>query len=182
MKLNLPNRQRLLLILAGTGVSLLILDRIAVTPLTKHWQARTAEIDTLRKSVASGREMIARATLTQKQWADMQANALPKDPAQAEQDLVSALNRWGRSCGIDFGAIRLQWKRGASDRYSTLECRVDATGALSNLSRFLFEVENSPMALRVDAVELNARDDGGQKLALGLVVSGLRLAPLEGRQ
>jgi hypothetical protein len=63
-----------------------------------------------------------------------------------------------------------------------LECRLDATGTMSNLSRFLFEVENSPMALRVDAVELNARDDGGQKLALGLVVSGLRLTPLEGRR
>jgi hypothetical protein len=42
-------------------------------------------------------------------------------------------------------------------------------------------VEKSPLALRVDAVELTSRDDQGQRLTLGLLVSGLRLVPLEGR-
>ena len=109
----------------------------------------------------------------------MQSGALPRDAAQAEQDLISAFDRWGRSSNIELGSIKPQWKRGATDRYSLLECRVDATGTLPALTRFLYELELSPLALRVDSVELTTRDDNGRKLGLNLVVNGLRLVPLE---
>jgi hypothetical protein len=129
--------------------------------------------------VDKGRGSIERGPRTQATWADMEKNALPKDPAQAEQDVISAFDRWSRANNIELGSIRPQWKRGATDKYSLLECRVDATGSLSTLSRFLYELEQSPLALRVDSVELSSRDDYGQKLTLGLVVSGLRFSPLE---
>jgi hypothetical protein len=178
MKLNVPDRQRWLVIIAGAAVALLILDRIVYTPLTETWQAHRTEIARLQKSVADGRSTIARAAQIERVWAEMQANALPKDPAQAEQDVISAVDRWGRANNIELSSIRPQWKRG-TDRYSLLECRVDATGTMPTLSRFIYELERSPLALRVDSVELTARDDYGQKLSLGLIVSGLRLTPLE---
>jgi hypothetical protein len=182
MKLNLPKRQRWLAIGAGTMVALFILDSVLFTPLTKTWQAHAAEIQGLQKSVAHGRSVIERAGETERVWAEMQKNALPKDPAQTEQDMISALDRWGRADSIELGSIRPQWKHGASDRYSLLECRVDATGSLAALSHFVYELERSPLALRIESVELNARDDSGQKLTLALIVSGLRLSPLERKQ
>jgi hypothetical protein len=95
--------------------------------------------------------------------------------------VVSAFDRWGQSSSIEVGSIKPQWKRGANDRYSLLECRVDASGSLANLIRFLYEVEKSPIALRIESLELTSRDDYGQRLTLGLLVSGLRFAPLEGK-
>jgi hypothetical protein len=176
------NRQKLLLIAAGASVALLLLDRLLVSPLTKAWQSRRAEITRLQKSVTGGRSAIERGPRTRSLWAEMQAQALESDPAKAEQDLITAFDRWGRAGSVELGSIKPQWKRGATNRYSLLECRVDATGTLSALSRFLFEVERSPLALRVDSVELTARDDNGQRLSLGLLVSGLRLTPLESRK
>jgi len=181
MKLNPQNRQRLLIILVGVGLLLLILDHLVFTPLSDTWDAHSAEIVRLRNSVATGRSEIARAAQTQRVWAEMQAGALAKDPAQSEQDLISAFDTWGRASNIELGSIKPQWKSGATDRYSVLECRVDATGTIATLSRFLYEMEKSPLALRVDSVELSARDDNGQKLGLAVVVSGLRLVPLEGK-
>ena len=123
--------------------------------------------------------MIAHAAQTKRTWDEMQANALPKEPAQAEQEVISAFDRWGRGNSVELSSIRPQWKRGATSRYSLLECRVDATGTLATLSHFIYELEHSPLALHVDSVEMSARDDSGQKLNLGLIVSGLRLTPLE---
>jgi hypothetical protein len=57
----------------------------------------------------------------------------------------------------------------------TYECRVDATGDLGKLSRFLYSVERDPMALKLELVELGARDKEGQQLSLGLQLSGLVL-------
>lgn len=181
MKLNVPNRQRWLLIVAAIGLLLLVLDRLVVTPLTATWKAHAAEIVKLQRSVINGRSLIDRETQTRQAWSAMQSAALPSEPAQAEQELIAAFDRWGRASKVDVGNIKPQWKRGATDRYSLLECRVEATGALPMLSRFIYEMEKSPLALRVDSVELSARDDSGQKLGLAMVVSGLRLAPLEAR-
>jgi hypothetical protein len=43
------------------------------------------------------------------------------------------------------------------------------------LTRFLYEVERDPLAVRVEAVELAARDNDASQLTLGLQVSGLLL-------
>ena len=182
MNLSPNNRQRLLMILAGAGIALLLLDSLVFTPLTKAWQTRSAEIARLRKNVAEGRGLIERGPRMQQLWAEWQAQALPKDAAKAEQDLISAFDRWGRASNVELGSIKPQWKRGLTPRYSQLECRVDATGSLATITRFLYEVERSTLPLRVDSIELTSRDEFGQKLTLGLLVSGLRLTPLEGRQ
>ena len=57
----------------------------------------------------------------------------------------------------------------------TLACRVEASGNLGTLSRFLYEVEKGSMPLRIDTVELGAHDNDGQQLTLGLEVNGLAL-------
>lgn len=172
-------RKKLLLIVAGAAVVLLVGESIVYKPLVANWTTRSAEIAKLRKSVTEGRALIDRGPRLQEQWKDMQAQSLPKEPAQAEQDLISAFDKWGRATSVELASIKPQWKRGTNDRYSLLECRVDANGTVATLARFLYEVEKSPLALRVEAVEFSARDTSGQKLGLGLVVTGLRLAPLE---
>jgi hypothetical protein len=182
MKSLSTNRQRLLMILAGVSILLLVLDSVVFTPMTKAWRARSTEIVRLNKSVTEGRSSIERAERTRRLWAEMETQALPAEPAKAEQDLVTAFDRWGRAGGVELGSIKPQWKRGATNRYSLLECRVDASGTLAAISRFLYEVEKSPLALRVDSIELTSRDDSGNKLSLGLLVSGLRLTQLEGRR
>ena len=182
LNLNLPNRQRTLVIGALAMIALYILDSILIEPLYHVWQTHSAEIAKLQKSVAEGRNTIAHAAQTERFWAEMQANALPKDPAQAEQDVLKAFEQWRSANNIEFSSQRPQWKRGATDRYSLMELRVDATGTIPTLSRFLYELERSPLALRVDSIELTARDEGGSKLTLGLIVSGLRLSPLERKQ
>jgi hypothetical protein len=182
MKLEIPNRQRALVIGAGAMVGLYLLDAVLITPLTKLWQTHAREITKLQADVARGRALIAGGPKLEREWADMKANALPKDPAQSEQELLSAFEKWRGQNNIELSSIRPQWKRGANDRYSLLECRIDATGTVPTLTRFMYELERSPLALRVDSIELTSRDDYGQKLTLGLIISGLRLSPLERKQ
>jgi hypothetical protein len=62
----------------------------------------------------------------------------------------------------------------------TLECRADTFGNLASLTRFLYEIEKDPLALKVDAIEIAARDNEGQQLTLGVQISGLLLNPPPG--
>jgi hypothetical protein len=92
---------------------------------------------------------------------------------------LEAFDRWSQASRVTINSIKPQWKRGANEDYSLLECRVDAAGDLGTLTKFLYDVENSDMALRIESIELTSRDNDGRQLALGLSVSGLRLTPLD---
>jgi Tfp pilus assembly protein PilO len=106
----------------------------------------------------------------------MQTNALPGNTSQAEQQLLRSFDDWSRDSGAELTSLMPQWKEDATN-YLTLDLRVEASGDLGMLSKFLYDLESSPTPLRVDSVELGAHDNEGQQLTLGLEINGLALLP-----
>ena len=174
MKIN--NRQQLLAIGAIAVVGLLVVDKVLITPLSNLWSKRAENIRTLRKDIAAGDAIIKREAVLRKTWNEMRANTLPNDPSLAEQNMLGAFDRWSRETGITITSISPQWKHD-SDEYMTLECRVDASGTISTVPRFIHDIEKDPMAIKLESIEITARDNDGQQLAVGLQVSGLVLTP-----
>jgi hypothetical protein len=174
--MNLSNRQQLLGIVAIVALVLLVGDRLVLTPLTKAWKERSAQIAELKKSVSQGSLLLDRERAIRSRWESMRTNTLVSEVSLAENQVLSAFDRWSQESRIGVSSIKPQWKRGDED-YNTLDCRVDAFGSLSALTRFLYEIEKSPLGLKVDNVEMTTRDDRGEQLTLGIQVSGLQLKP-----
>jgi hypothetical protein len=172
-------RQRLLAIVAIAIVALFALDRLVFTPLTESWRNRSDELAKLRKSIEQGNSLIQRESHTRKVWNDIRKSTLPVNASQAERELLTAFEKWSADSRVSISSIRPQWKRGATDDYSVLECRVDAAGTLPVLAKFLYSIESSSMAVKMESVELTARDNNGEQLALGLLISAVRLAALD---
>jgi len=170
----IKNRQQLLIIVAGAVFGLLIADALILSPLTKSWQARSKRITELRKQVDDGEKLLKRADALQSRWEQMQKNALPNNNSAAEQQVLTAFDKWSQDARISVNSITPQWKRDR-DELLTLECRVDASGTVGTLAKFLYNVEHDPMALKIESVEVSTRDKDGQNLSLGLQVSGLVL-------
>ncbi len=176
MKIDLKNRQHLLGLIAAGVVALFLADKVVLTPLAKSWKARATEISELKKKVTEKQGLVQRERSLKDHWAEMRSNTLTNNASQAEQQMLKAFDSWARQSQVTLVSISPQWKHD-SDDYMTLECRVEATGNLNTISRFLYELERDPMALRLQAVEVSARDNDGQQLSLGLQVSGLVLTP-----
>lgn len=174
MNLDPENRQKLLVILALTGVGLLAGDRLVLSPLLKSWAARSERIELLQKDIAKGRQLLDRRHTVRARWKEMQTNALPVEVSAAEGRVLDAFDRWSRTASVNITSVKPQWKQ-LEDGYMTFECHVDASGSLSTVTRFLHEVERDPLALRVETVELAARDTDASQITLGLHVSGLLL-------
>jgi hypothetical protein len=172
----IKNRQQLLIIGAVVAVALFAGDELVLTPLTKVWNARATRIADLRKQIERGKGMVEREQRNslQARWQQMTNHALPNNSSAAEQKVFQAIDLWAQDSGVNLTAITPQWKHD-SDDYITFECRVDAAGDLGKLSRFLYSVERDPMAIKLELVELGARDKEGQQLSLGLQLSGLVL-------
>jgi hypothetical protein len=176
--MNINNRQQLLTIAAAVAVAFLVSDKLILSPLTKSWKARAARIVELRKSVTQGTQLLEREQAIRSRWESMRTNTLPSESSVAENQVLKAFDRWSQESQISITSIKTQGKRNADD-YMTLECHVDGFGNLSTITRFLYNIENDPMALRVESVEISARDNDGQQLALILQVSGLLLSQAE---
>lgn len=169
-------RQQLLTILTVVAVSLWAGDKLIISPLTRAWKQRSARIAELRRSVTQGLLLLEREETIRDRWESMRTNTLPAETSVAENMVLKAFDRWSQDSRISITSIKPQWKRNADD-YMTLECRVDAFGSLSTLTQFLYNVEKDPLDLKVEAVEISARDNGGAQLTLGLQVSALLLNP-----
>jgi hypothetical protein len=172
--MQIKNRQQLLVIAAVATIALFAGDRLVLTPLLKVWSGRAAHVADLRKQISDAKMLVQREQNIRSRWQQMSHNTLPNNTSAAEQQVFQAIDLWAQNSGVAISAITPQWKHD-SDDYMTFECRVDAAGDLGKLSRFLYSVERDPMALKLELVELGARDKEGQQLSLGLQLSGLVL-------
>lgn len=172
------NRQRTLLIGAVLLLVLFIGDKLVVTPLIASWKDRNTRILDLRKKVEHGKLVLARDSIIQDRWDEMSTNTLPQEASTAESRVLKAFDRWSRESKISITSIKPQWKHSAED-HATLECRVDGVGDLGTVTRFLHAIEQDPMALKIEILELSTRDNDGKQVALGLSVSGLQLTGRE---
>jgi hypothetical protein len=170
----IKNRQQLLVIGAVVAIALFAGDQLVLSPLSKAWSARAKRISELRNEITDGKVLVQREQSIRSRWEEMSSNALTNNTSAAEQQVFKAIDLWAQNSGVTVSAITPQWKHD-SDDYMTFECRVDAAGDLGKLSRFLYSVERDPMALKLELVELGARDKEGQQLSLGLQLSGLVL-------
>ena len=170
------NRQQVLLMVVLIMVGLWVGNEIVFSRVVKVWKARAAHISELRVQLEQSRSLLEREQIVRSRWEYLRRNSLPPDPSAAEQKFFQSVNKWAGDSGATIVAITPQRKRDAED-YMTYQARVETKGNLSALSRFLFELEKDPLALKLEAVELAARDKDGRELALGLQVSALVLNP-----
>ncbi|MBX3744884.1 MAG: hypothetical protein KF833_06195 [Verrucomicrobiae bacterium] len=164
----------MLLILAGVALGILLGERMILDPLTGAWKARSARVADLRKKVTQGQMLLDRERAIRDRWASMRREALPRDVSVAENQLLGAFDRWSRESGVGISAIRPQWRRGPEDSM-VIECRADAFGNLSRLTHFLYLLEKDPLPVRIETLELSARDPRGDQLNLSLQISVLML-------
>jgi hypothetical protein len=174
----IDDRQKFLAIAAASAVALLAGDRLVLTPLIGLWHDHTVRLAELHDSITRGTSLLPREQAIRDRWAKLQKSTLPQDGSAAESKVLTAVDDWARNSGVGPISIRPQWKQ--SDNYKTLECRVDATGDLDTLVRFLEAMEHDPMALRVEDLEISARDDGGQQLSLAVRFTALVLTGEQG--
>ena len=96
-------------------------------------------------------------------------NIAAADSDPVRRYIIDCALRWMRDFGID--GLRQAVALAAG------RCRLEASGDLGAVSRFLYEVETDPMALKVQSVEITARDNEGRQMALGMQLSGLVSVP-----
>jgi len=147
-------------------------DRLIVGPLQTLWKDRTARIGELEKSLDRGQTLLTRESALQERWAEMQKRCLPTEIAAAENQALKSVDDWARQSRLGLTSLKPRWTKDEED-YKKVEFQAGAQGTMEAISRFLYMLEKSPLALRVEDVEIASRDGKGDNLTLTLRFSGL---------
>ena len=174
--MQIKNRQQLLTIGAIAVLGVFAADRLIFDPLMGVWDAKSKKIQQMRLQVSDGKVLLQREQSIRGRWMQMERNTLTNNTSAAEQQLFGAIDAWRQDSRVAINGATPAWKHD-SDDYMTFQCRMDASGNLAALSKFLYNMEKDAMALRLDSIEISARDKEGQQLVLGLQISGLVLTP-----
>jgi hypothetical protein len=174
--MKIETRQQFLVALTIAVAALFIGERLLYEPMANWCSARSQKITELRKQVSDGRMLLQRERSLRSRWDQMRTNTLSADTSLAEQQVFKAFDNWSQDSNATITGVTPQWNEDATN-YVTVDCRVEAAGDLSALSRFLYDIEQGPMALKLESVEVSARDETGQQFTLGLQINGLALRP-----
>jgi hypothetical protein len=166
-------RQNLLAVLAIGIIALWAGDKFVLTPLIASWKERAGRIKSLETSINRGHLLQERDTTIHERWQSIQTNSLPADSSAAENELFTGFDRWSKESQISVVSIKPQWR--PHEDYMTLQCRAEAYGNMQALTRFLYDLEKDPLPLKIESIQITARDKEGQDLSLALEVSGLQL-------
>ncbi|MBI1290755.1 hypothetical protein GC173_05870 [bacterium] len=167
-------RRKLLIVLAGCGVGLFLLDAAVLRPLGNAWQSQGERIATGSQQVERGNALLDRRDSTSGRWKSMKDGSLPKDTAKAESLVLSAIGNWAGRSGLTVSNIRPRWvvMKNVGDRF---EVRLSADGDLERVTRFIYELETDSLPLAVEETLIRSKTDSGDDLSLELRFSALRI-------
>ena len=174
--MKIETRQQFLVVLTIAVAALFVGERLIYEPLANWWSVRSQHIAALRKQVSDGKLLLQREQAIRSRWAQMRTNTLPADTSLAEQQVLKAFDNWSQDSRVTLTGITPQWNDDATN-YLTVDWRVEAAGDLTALTRFLYDIEAGSMALKLESVNISARDDTGQQFTIGLQINGLALRP-----
>lgn len=169
------NREKLLMTVVGIVLGLFVFDKAILGPLTNGWKERDKEIGFLVEDVTKGRQLVERESMLRLRWAQMQQRALPASRSEAESSIFKKLDDWSSSARLKSNRIIPNWRD--EQEYSTLSFRIEATGDMEAVMRFIYDLEGEKLALRIESFDLASNDKRGRDLSLDMTLSGLELPP-----
>jgi hypothetical protein len=172
--MDLKQRERLLLVAVVICLGAWIGDKLVLSPLVKLWKQRSQKIVEVKRSLDKGHTLLARESSLREQWKEMKRLSLPAEVSVAEYRVLESQSRWSQQSRLSVTSLKPRWTQDEPD-HKKMDCRAATQGRIEAVTRFLYELERDPLALRVEEIKMAARDDSGRDLTLDVRYTGLLL-------
>lgn len=176
----LARREKYIVITMLGALAVLLLDRLAVTPLQTRSEAMNTERRRLAAGIDSGRVLLERRKQLSDQWQRLLEAGLDRLPPEAESEVLHAVRNWSQEAGFALSSLRPERvaKKGGLQE---ITFQASGTGSMSSVSQFLWNIEGSSLPVRVAELQLGTRKEGTDDIALQLRISALCRLPDEAK-
>lgn len=184
----LSKRERLIALTTLGAIGVLALDRLALEPLLAANDELNTQLNGVRKDLQDDNSKLEARRYRGHNWAQMQNNGLRrKDISEADSQMLNNIDNWAREAGMTLVSVKPDRTESVSVRvdknkpekkvFVKSSFRVNGTGGMSQISRFLWHVETAGIPASVGEVQITTRKEGTDELSVQVTISTLCLAP-----
>lgn len=169
----LSKRERLILIVAIVAVAMLVADKFVVGPMSaRRGEMKTHKLE-LQAELENAQLLFSRQKLMERKWKMLLSDGLKND-AEAESKIARALDEWSKDARLTLSSVKPE--RVASDKgLKEMTFVVAGMGSLEAVSRFLWQIETSPMPIKAKDMQIGSTNETGQSMSIQLRLSALSL-------
>lgn len=142
-----------------------------IEPLWTKWQELNNTIDNKEAQLSKNRKILAQEDAISKQYDKHAENIKMKGSVEEETaTILREIENIARSSNTYITDIKPQ-KVQDMEFYKEYFVELEAEGDISNLAKFIYDLQNSKQILKVRYLRLNPRDDAGDVLRGYMIVT-----------
>jgi hypothetical protein len=171
----LSKRERQIAFATIAVLMIFAFDRYMLTPVLEARDKVLSEKKELIKEMAKASEIFKQRNRVSKQWNEMVSGGLNSDVSVTESEVLNAIRVWTQEYGLTLSSIKPERQKGEGEM-KEIVFNLACSGNMNTLGRFLFQVENSLLPVRITEFQLGSRGEDGRDMSLQLKLSALYLA------
>lgn len=169
-------RERYIVIATSIVVGLFALDWFIIEPLLARKSELDAAIATSRQKTNRAEHLLVTSRRAAKEWDQMVQGGLKKNASEAESQVLHNVRDWAQDAGMSVSAVKPE--RTEKDKeFIRTNFRATGVGGMSQISRFLWNLQNSDIPIRITDMQIASRKDGTDELTLQIGMATTYLAP-----
>jgi len=171
----LSKRERLILIITLSIITLVLLDKFVLSPVLDARSDFQAEKQRLAREINKASALIKQKDTVDKEWEERINNGLNSDVSSTESIALNALRAWAQNYGLTLSSIKPEREKGEG-KVQEILFNVSCSGNMTSVGQFLFQIENTTLPMRIKEFQLGAREEDGKEMSLQLKLSSVYLA------
>ncbi len=172
----LSQRERYVAIGVVAVAALYALDQFLIEPMWANRDRIVAEREKTDGLLKSSAALFDRQKRLEKTWAEMNQNGLKYDPSEADAQMIHAMEDWQRHAGVTPGGVKSD-RPITEGKFQQIALHATGTGPMRSIAMLLWDIENSPIPVRINEVQLASRKEASDDLQMQLNVSTLCVIP-----
>lgn len=172
----LSKRERLIAIVSLAVILIFIFDRYALTPFTEMNERIQVEKQGLSTDIQRAARVFKLRRNVRNEWQDMVRGGLSSDASSTESKILHVIRKWSNDSGLTISSIKPDRNGGEDKILKEIVFYIACKGTMDAVGRFLFELENSSLPIRITEFQLGTREADGSDMSLQLRLSALYLA------
>ena len=172
----LSKRERRIAMLTIIAAAFLVFYRGLLTPYFGQRTQLTVDKQSLLVNIEHAHDLFARRKNLSPKWEEMLKSGLKPDAASAESAVLNALRDWAEESGLMLSSLKPErsTKRG---QLQEITFQAVCVGSMNGVSKFLWQIENAALPVKISDLQLSTRKEGADDLTLQVRIAALCLEP-----
>jgi hypothetical protein len=174
----LSKREKYIGIGTAIAVGLLILNSVILDPLLARQSDLDTEIAKAQADQKSDNDLLDQAGRLSVRWNTMLKTTMLRDESPATSQLYNNISAWSRDAGLN-PPPALKSERGAEKKkdFQRITIHASITGTMSQIARFMWDIQNSAVPVRITEVQISSRKSGSDDLKVEMDIATVYFSP-----